>query len=134
MIPGPAPKLFVGSSREAADCGLLDALVHALEAGLNGVNDSVSIVTWPKSPWGNLEVAVRSLMENLAEYSYAVFILSADDELSLRGKPHHSGRDNVIFEFGLFLAHLGPERTFLVGPDALETIAVTKIKADKAHS
>src|SRR4051794_21260573 len=110
------PKLFIGSSREAQDAGLVDALQNALHAGLNSPASSIELVRWSASPWGNMSVAVQTLVENLVDYSYGVFILSADDELSLRGSDHFAARDNVIFEFGLFLAHLGPERTFLVGP------------------
>ena len=72
-------------------------------------------------------------MDNLVDYSYAVFILSADDELTLRGIEYHAARDNVIFEFGLFLAHLGLERTFLVAPsDVSKPIAMTNVKTTMA--
>jgi hypothetical protein len=121
------PRLFIGSSREAAEGGLLEALRHALDSGLNPSGQAIEIVPWTTSPWKNLSAAVATLVESLVEYSYAVFILSADDELTFRGKKHYAARDNVIFEFGLFLAHLGPERTFLVGPAS--TSAVPPVSA-----
>lgn len=116
------PKLFLGSSREADKAGLLTKLVHALNGGLNADGQSIEIVPWNASPWKNLSAAVATLVESLVDYSYAVFILSADDELSMRGKKHFAARDNVVFEFGLFLAHLGPERTFLVGPENADAV------------
>lgn len=129
------PKLFIGSSGEAKNAGLLKELQSALEQGLNAGTPTVKIVPWPSSPWKNLKVAVNTLLENLVDYSYAIFILSADDELSLRGTKQYSSRDNVIFEFGLFLAYLGPERTFLIGPKNCDkTILLKQVKTTKAHT
>ena len=127
------PKLFIGSSKEAVDAGLLDSLKTALESGLNSPTATIELVPWTSSPWANLTQAVQSLMDNLVDYSYAVFSLSADDELTLRTGKYHAARDNVIFEFGLFLAHLGLERTFLVGPsDVSKTIAMAAVKTTVA--
>src|SRR5262249_39624962 len=129
------PKLFIGSSREAADFGLLDELWHALDLGLNGVNAAtplIELVPWTTSPWKNLSAAVATLVDSLVEYSYAAFILSADDELGSRDKKYYAARDNVVFEFGLFLAHLGPERTFLLGPT--DTNNVTLLPKRKSSS
>lgn len=129
------PKLFIGSSKEAQDAGLLDSLLAALEIGLNMPTKRVELVAWPSSPWGNMTVAVQSLVENLVDYSYGIFILSADDDLTIRGAQQHAARDNVVFEFGLFLAHLGPERTFLIAPaNTAKTVAMSKVKTSVAHT
>jgi len=129
------PKLFIGSSREARDAGLLTGLSDELNKGLNMPVPSIELVPWDHSPWQNLDVAAKTLVRNLVDYSYGVFILSADDELAHRGTHYYAARDNIIFEFGLFLAYLGPERTFLVGPtDMANTIPVSEVKTAAAHT
>lgn len=129
------PKLFIGSSDEAQAAGLLHALTTKLESELNSHRLRIELVQWPSSPWGNLQQAVQSLVDNLVDYSYAVFILSADDEVVIRGTKQHAARDNVIFEFGLFLAHLGLKRTFLIGPSDFDrTIAMENVKCATAHT
>ena len=55
--------------------------------------------------------ALRTAAEN---YDFGLFILTSDDELESRGIQMRSARDNVLFEFGLFLGTLGPERAVAV--------------------
>lgn len=106
------PKLFLGSSREAVDEGAATLLEQILQNEL----PNLEIVLWTKSTWINLDTALNSLTQSLADYSYAVFLAWPDDILQHREKSYYCCRDNVIFELGLFLAHLGTKKTFLVTP------------------
>jgi len=105
-------KLFVGSSDEAVKKGALAPLVKVLRSEL----PQVEIVPWKESNWRNLKTALDTLSESLVEYSYGVFLAFPDDEVTIRDVEQFAARDNVIFEFGLFLSRLGPDRTFLVAP------------------
>lgn len=107
------PKLFIGSSREAKNVGALGYLMTELKSRLTGIE----IVSWTDSIWLNFESALSSLTESLVEYSYAIFLVYPDDEIEYRGNTYYIPRDNVLFEFGLFLSQLGKERTFLIAPE-----------------
>lgn len=106
-------KLFIGSSKEAADSGAFGLLSSELSHRLP---PTIEVISWQDTDWLHLESALRTLTQTLTEYSYAVFLGWPDDKLEMRGKKYYCCRDNVIFEFGLFLGQLGTKRTFLVAP------------------
>lgn len=109
----PNRKLFVGSSKEAADYGALAQLISDLSKHLS---TTVDVVSWQDTEWQNLESALKTLTESRTDFSYAVFLAWPDDTIEIRGDKFYCCRDNVIFEFGLFLSQLDRERTFLVAP------------------
>ena len=59
------------------------------------------------------EVYIESLERALKEFDFAILIVSADDEIRIRGQGFSQARGNVIFELGLFLGALGRKRTFV---------------------
>ena len=62
--------------------------------------------------------AIEVLTKAAAEkFDFAVFILSPDDVLTLRGETSKVPRDNVIFEMGLFIGALGRKCIFLITPN-----------------
>jgi hypothetical protein len=60
----------------------------------------------------------RNTLANLVaagpRFDYAALVLTADDVTEKRGAVSAVARDNIIFEAGLFVGALGPDRTFLV--------------------
>jgi Predicted nucleotide-binding protein containing TIR-like domain len=52
----------------------------------------------------------------LDEFKFALFVALPEDLLKKGGTEYHTVRDNVLFEMGLFLGHLGRERVFLIAP------------------
>jgi 8-oxo-dGTP pyrophosphatase MutT (NUDIX family) len=101
------PRIFIGSSSEGRTIAL------AVQANLQPKNECVvwdqDIFTLSK---GNLE----NLVDHIVEYDFGIFIISPDDKLGHRGNSYLVPRDNVIFEIGLFMGHLGRKRTFVVSP------------------
>lgn len=65
---------------------------------------------------------LASLTQALERFSYACFLLTPDDVISLRSSTVATPRDNVIFELGLFIGRLGPDRCFLILPRTTEPI------------
>jgi hypothetical protein len=111
------PKLFIGSSGKAVAHGCMKVLVQALRKAL----PEIEIVPWTESEnWRNLETALASLSQNLKEFTYAIFIFYPDDEIKIDKTSsvlhRYITRDNVLFEFGLFLSSLGKSRTFIIRP------------------
>jgi hypothetical protein len=63
------------------------------------------------------QIILDRLLEVTTSYQYAIFISGPDDIATIRLDKSLITRDNVVFEAGLFMSHLGRERTFIVVPD-----------------
>jgi predicted nucleotide-binding protein len=60
---------------------------------------------------------LETLLRQVKEYDCAVFLITPNDMVEVRGKRYLVARDNVLFEAGLFFSQLGRQRTFLVVPE-----------------
>jgi CRP/FNR family transcriptional regulator, cyclic AMP receptor protein len=56
------------------------------------------------------------LEEAVAHSDFAVAVALFEDVVQSRGEERAAMRDNVLFELGMFMGHLGRRRTFLVHP------------------
>ncbi|HEY0378517.1 MAG TPA: nucleotide-binding protein [Pyrinomonadaceae bacterium] len=103
------PKIFIGSSTEALT--IARAIKHNL-------GDYYDVHLW-KEEGGAFKLTKTffdSLLDSLKTYDYGIFVLSPDDIANKRGKKFRAARDNVVFELGLYIGKLGPERCFFVIP------------------
>jgi uncharacterized SAM-dependent methyltransferase len=101
------PKMFIGSSAEN----------EHLAVTLQGLlNPHMSAIPWRQAVfsanYGNLE----NLIKATSEFDFACFLGAPEDTVISRGGTQGALRDNVLFEFGLFLGALGRDRVFLVQP------------------
>ena len=103
------PKLFIGSSTAAVDAGIVRAFADSL-------SNAAACVPWNDAPEFS-DLGSKSTLDALRvainEYDYAVFIFSADDTLFRnhdKKQKFATPRDNVVFELGLFIGVLGPDR------------------------
>lgn len=101
------PSLFIGSSAEG-----LEVATH-LQAELDYVCEPT---VWTQGVFGPGGTTLTSLLNVVDKSDFAVLVATADDTVTLRGDSYPVARDNVIFELGLFLGALGPERVFIVQP------------------
>jgi|GEM_PF-5804464 len=69
------------------------------------------------------ETPLQTLLRLTREMDFAVFIFHPSDEALISGKWVSLVRDNVIFEYGLFMGQLGPQRAFVLRPRNHETLA-----------
>jgi predicted nucleotide-binding protein len=99
------PKVFIGSSKETLKYAV------AIKAKLKRV---ASLHIWDDDIWRLGKTTLENLIDLLPRYDFAVLILGADDITSSRGRVTPSPRDNIIFELGLFMGHLGRFRTFFL--------------------
>jgi hypothetical protein len=100
------PSIFIGSSSEYKSVAdhlklILDRFAYC----------SVWDQTFPLSHY-----TLETIIKNISESDFAIFILSDDDAINIRGNNFKISRDNVIFEAGLSIGILAKERTFLVIP------------------
>jgi predicted nucleotide-binding protein len=99
------PALFIGSSAE----GLKFA--RALEKQLE---HDAEVTIWKDGVFGLGGGTLETLVGELPRFDFAALVLTEDDLTLSRKHTDPSPRDNVVFELGLFMGHLGRFRTFIV--------------------
>jgi hypothetical protein len=101
-------RVFIGSSGEAMD------VCRAVQQELGRDFD---VTIWDQGVFRLTYSAIDSLRTVLESSDAGVFILTPDDLTESRGQSNFTVRDNVIFELGMFIGHLGRDRTFMLAPD-----------------
>lgn len=111
MIGKFIPKIFIGSSSESLN------IANKLRISLN---------KWATvKVWNDLNLfrpgftTIETLTSIVNEFDIGVFIFNNDDKLIIRETETQITRDNVIFEYGLFLSQLGRLNTFAIQPIGL---------------
>ena len=110
--------MFIGSSSEMKP--VVDKCVEAFSG-------HASCIPWFLSPEFKTRgsfTTFQALCEAAGGYDFALFILSADDQLEHRENHFSCPRDNVIFEMGLFIGAIGPKRVFAI----VESVESPKLK------
>lgn len=102
------PAVFVGSSAEGLEFARATrGLLHA----------DAEVTLWNEDFFQLGRTFIEALVDSLPRFDFAVLVLTPDDLVTSRGVESLSPRDNVIFELGLFIGHLGRARTFLLYAD-----------------
>jgi predicted nucleotide-binding protein len=101
------PSCFVGSSSESKK------IAEAVQQRLHEVLD---VTLWTQVGFCLNQPPLTTLLQQAWRYDYAIFVFAPDDQTRLREQTMLSTRDNVVFELGLFMAALGPDRCFYLVP------------------
>lgn len=88
-------------------------MTHVAEAFQAVLPSDLEVTVWP-DVFNVGEYALDDLRDAAREHDFAVFVFSPDDEVQSRGQASAAPRDNVVFEFGLFIQALGARRTFVL--------------------
>jgi hypothetical protein len=99
------PFIFVGSSSEGLP------VAKAIQVGMSEFAD---VTLWNQGIFEPSYGYLESLTKALEGSDFAVLALTPDDITESRGIESSAPRDNVIFELGLFIGHLGRQRCFFV--------------------
>lgn len=102
------PKIFIGSSAKCK-C-LLDSLYIQL-------SDDYKVIRWDKEFFEPSKFPMECLEEKAKIFDFAIFILHPDDIMVNERDVTIKTRDNVIFEYGLFMGVLGRNNVFLLEPN-----------------
>ena len=101
----------------------LDIFVASASEGLavaKAVRDALARDTrlqprvWNEGTFKPSMTFIEAIEAELLRCDFAVLTLTPDDWLTSRGYTSMAPRDNVLFELGLFMGHLGRERTYFV--------------------
>lgn len=99
------PKIFIGSSKESL--GFARAIKSKIQ-------DIAAVTVWDEIDFNLGRATLESLIELPPAFDFAILIFTSDDLTESRGIITPTPRDNIIFELGLFMGHLGRDRTFFV--------------------
>lgn len=100
------PYLFIGTSQECRKKKIAEVFFDTL-------SEEAHCTPWWQAPEFNTagtNTTFAALCEAAITYDYAVFILTPDDQITSRKKKSKAPRDNVVFELGLFISAIGPDR------------------------
>ena len=101
------PRVFIGSSSEDLYCA------YALQDQLKTKAD---VQLWNQGFFSLNKGYLHELLKGLKETDFGVFVFAPNDLATIRNATYEAIRDNVLFEFGLFLGGLGPDRSFFILP------------------
>lgn len=107
------PRMFIGSSVDHLD------LAYAVQEGLE---HDVEPTVWSQGVFNLSRSAMASLIDELDDSDFGCFVLAPSDVTEIKDDTKKTVRDNVIFELGLFIGRLGPERCFMIVPRGVEDL------------
>jgi hypothetical protein len=99
------PKVFIGSSVEGLK------IAEAIKTQLDYQCD---VTIWSEGVFGLSKGTLETLCDAIKDFDFGIFVTTGEDLLESRGIAKQTPRDNVLLELGMFIGHLGRERTFLV--------------------
>lgn len=107
-------KLFIASSSMYLNYAY--ALKDSLNESLQSFSLKVRCALWKDD---DVFLPGHSVWETLVKLNpaYAIALVTPDDKAQIKGSDYVIARDNVIFEYGLFVGKLGRDKTFFVAPD-----------------
>lgn len=103
------PKLFIIST--------IEALKVARDIKVELDHDDIAVDIWSdQDVFEGGSYTLESLEKAVKTSDFGLAIMSGDDTIKSRDEEHKLPRDNVIFELGLFMGHLGRKRTLMALP------------------
>ena len=98
-------RIFIGSSKEGLD------VAEYVKAQLNL---KYECYLWTDDIFKFNENFLYTLLKEASLFDFGILIATKDDLATIRDKSFETPRDNVIFEFGLFIGRLGASRAFVI--------------------
>ncbi|MDD3038988.1 TIR domain-containing protein [Bacteroides sp.] len=106
------PKIFIGSSTN----GL--SYATAVKSVIEKKKLKIDVDIWDNVFGDDNDVNIEVLEKAIEKYKYSIFIFSPDDTIKMSNDNEEKKipRDNVIFEYGLFMGKNGRHNTFFIVP------------------
>lgn len=98
-------RIFIGSSKEGLE--IAEYVKLQLET-------KYECYLWTDDIFKFNESFLYTLLKEASLFDFGILVATKDDSSTIRDKSFATPRDNVIFEFGLFLGRLGPSRAFII--------------------
>ena len=112
-------RIFIGSSTEGLK------IARKIKSGLS---HDAHVDTWADGIFDEPGKAyIEVLEEILNNYEYGIFVFNPDDKIFSRGKQLSIPRDNVIFEYGMFLGKHTRRKAFFILPRGVDIKIMTDV-------
>lgn len=100
-------QVFIGSSTEGLK------IARALQSELESAT-GCTVRRWDIEAFAPGSLTLEALLGEANAVDFAILVATGEDTITTRGTQAAAVRDNIIFEFGLFLGALGRERVYLL--------------------
>ncbi len=116
MAQNIKPSLFIGCSTEALD------IAKTIK---NKISDEVEVTIWSHGTFQSSGGVLQTLMSTPGMYDFGLLLLTPDDKVEMRKENESTqqysvARDNVLFEYGLFLGQMGQNRTLILKEESVD--------------
>ena len=99
------PRIFIGSSTEGLE------VAKRIKTFFSSDYDCF---LWTDDIFKNNESFMETLVKSASLFDFGFLVFSADDESIVRNEHFETPRDNILFEYGLFLGRVGLDRAFVI--------------------
>ncbi len=109
-------RIFIGSSTEGLRIAkYIQAVLNNDPLNQNASNKTFECILWNDGTvFQNNTSYLDSLLKAASMFDFGILLATKDDRSVMRQKGFKTPRDNVIFEFGLFIGRLGPNRAYVI--------------------
>lgn len=100
------PRIFIGSSTEGLK--VAEYIKYRLQ------NEDFDVFIWTDDIFKANNSVLETLLKEASLFDFGLMIATKDDHTTKKEIEFQTPRDNVVFEFGLFLGRLGVNRAFVL--------------------
>lgn len=100
------PRIFIGSSREGLK--IAEYIKYKL------TREEFEVFIWTDDVFKANNSVLETLLKEASLFDFGILVATKDDYTVKRNEEFQTARDNVVFEFGLFLGRLGTNRAFVL--------------------
>ena len=105
------PRIFIGSSAE----GLIVA-----QRIRTFFEQDYDCYIWNDGIFQFNESFLETLLKSASLFDFGFMVFAADDISKIRNQEYNTARDNVLFEYGLFLGRVGIDRAYIIKEDSVK--------------
>lgn len=105
------PRIFIGSSTEG---------LYAAEYIKQYFSPDYDCVIWNEDVFKFNKSFLETLLNSASLFDFGFLVFTKDDLSLVRDKAFETARDNVLFEYGLFLGRLGLDRAFVIAENGVK--------------
>lgn len=100
------PRIFIGSSGEGLK--VAEYIKHKFQKA------EFEVFLWTDDIFKANSSVLETLLKEASLFDFGIMLATKDDFTIKKDKEFTTARDNVVFEFGLFLGRLGTNRSFVI--------------------
>ena len=104
------PRIFIGSSTEGLP--IAQKIKDFLKA-------DYSCFLWTDDVFKYNENILETLLKSASLFDFGFMVFTCDDHSTVRGVKMETPRDNLLFEYGLFLGRIGHDKAFVLYEDGV---------------